>query len=117
MSTTQQGSCHCGAVKFEVQGTPEGVIECNCSHCQRKGFLLWFVPRNALRITSGGDALTTYTFNKHVIRHQFCPKCGVQPFGVGTGPDGSEMAAVNVRALEDVDIDTLPREKVDGRSY
>ncbi|HET6587333.1 MAG TPA: GFA family protein, partial [Oleiagrimonas sp.] len=42
---SHQGSCHCGRVAFEVEGDPEQLIECNCSHCSRKGYLLWFVPR------------------------------------------------------------------------
>lgn len=113
----QYGSCHCGAVRFEVEGAPEGVIECNCSHCQRKGFLLWFVPRETLSITAGEDALTNYTFNKHMIVHRFCPTCGVQGFGIGKAPDGSEMAAINIRCLEGIDLDAIPREQVDGRSF
>ena len=36
------GSCHCGAVQFTVDGEPDQALECNCSHCARKGFLLWF---------------------------------------------------------------------------
>ncbi|MGY0504712.1 GFA family protein [Luteimonas sp. e5] len=115
--STRQGSCHCGAVRFHVQGTPQEVMECNCSHCQRKGFLLWFVPRTALSIDRGEDVLTRYTFNKHVIEHLFCPTCGVQPFGIGTRPDGSEMAAINIRSLEDIELDAIPRQPVDGRSF
>ncbi|WP_461600000.1 GFA family protein [Achromobacter marplatensis] len=41
----QQGSCHCGQIEFEVDGDVSQVLECNCSHCSRKGYLLWFVPR------------------------------------------------------------------------
>ena len=114
---SSHGSCHCGAVAFEVDGVPEQAMECNCSHCQRKGFLLWFVPRAALRITAGEAAMTTYTFNRHVIRHRFCATCGVQPFGLGTGPDGAEMAAINIRCLAGIELDAVPREPVDGRSF
>ena len=45
----QRGSCHCGQIRFEVEGTYGDVVECNCSHCSRKGYLLWFVPRDKLR--------------------------------------------------------------------
>jgi hypothetical protein len=38
-----KGSCHCGRVAFEVEGTIESALSCNCSMCQRKGSLLWFV--------------------------------------------------------------------------
>lgn len=112
----KRGSCHCGAVRFAVEGEIDHVMECNCSHCSRKGFLLWFVPRAALRVEAGGDRLVTYTFNRHVIQHRFCPVCGVQPFGLGTAPDGMEMAAINVRCLEDVDLEALERVQVNGRA-
>lgn len=112
------GSCHCGAVTFEVEGAPDKALECNCSHCQRKGFLLWFVPRAQFHLTSGADALQEYLFHKHRIRHQFCKTCGVQGFAYGNMPDGSEMVAINVRACpDDVDIATLPRVAVDGKSF
>jgi hypothetical protein len=111
-----QGSCHCGAVRYEVEGTIDQAIECNCSHCSRKGYLLWFVPASALRMLSGADQLATYTFNKHVIHHQFCPKCGCAPFGRGESPKGGATVAVNVRCLENVDLTSIKRVQVDGRS-
>ena len=110
------GSCHCGAVAFHVDGEPAQVIECNCSHCSRKGLLLWFVGRDALTIERGQDALTEYRFNRRVIAHQFCRTCGVQPFAYGIAPDGRETAAINVRCLDDVAMDALERTPYDGRS-
>lgn|SRR5690606_10034325 len=113
----KSGSCHCGAVKYTVEGEIDKVIECNCSHCQRKGFLLWFVPRSALKVTEGEDKLTTYTFNRHVIHHDFCQVCGCQPFGLGKMPDGTETAAINVRCLADVDLAGIERTQVNGRDF
>ena len=112
-----KGSCHCGAVRFTVDGEIDQAIECNCSHCSRKGFLLWFVPRPALTITQGEDQLTTYTFNKHVIQHRFCKVCGCQPFGLGRMPDGAETAAINIRCLEGMEIDEVKRVPVNGREF
>lgn len=113
----KSGSCHCGAVKYTVEGEIDKVIECNCSHCQRKGFLLWFVPRTAFRLLEGEDKLRTYTFNRHAIQHRFCEDCGTQAFAFGKMPDGSEMAAVNVRCLEGVDLDAFERVQVNGREF
>ena len=112
----QSGSCHCGKVKFEVEGTVDGALSCNCSMCQRRGSLLWFVPRAALRVTAGEDALATYTFNRHVIRHRFCPACGIHVFGEGTDPKGNAVAAVNIRVLAGVDLDAVPVRHYDGRA-
>lgn len=111
------GSCHCGRIAFEVEGELTQAMECNCSHCSRKGYLLWFVPREQFKLLTPESDMSAYTFNKHVIRHHFCPACGCAPLCLGSGPDGKAMAAVNVRCLEGVDISNLKRVQVDGRSF
>lgn len=110
------GSCHCGRIAFEVDGDFEEVVECNCSHCARKGYLLWFVPRDHLHVTSGDGEYATYRFNRHAIDHHFCPTCGCAPFATGKAPDGAETAAINVRCVDGVDLTTLKRVPFDGRS-
>lgn len=111
-----KGSCHCGRIAFEVEGDIKGAIACNCSICQRKGSLLWFVPRDKLRLLTPEDAMSTYTFNKHVIKHHFCPTCGMHPYGEGSDPKGNPMAAINIRCLEDIDLASVPVQMYDGRS-
>lgn len=115
-STTYSGSCHCGQIKFEVDGELSSAMDCNCSICQRKGSLMWFVPRTQLRLLTPPEAMRSYTFNKHVIKHLFCPTCGMHPFGEGTDPKGNAMAAVNIRCLEGVDINALAVQHYDGRA-
>jgi hypothetical protein len=111
-----RGSCHCGDVKFDAQGDLQRVMACNCSICRRKGALMWFVPLAHMTLLTPEENLATYTFNKHVIRHRFCKRCGIHAFGEGVHPDGTAMAAINVRCLDDVDIDALPVTHFDGRS-
>jgi hypothetical protein len=111
-----RGSCHCGRVAFEVEGTLDRAMACNCSICERKGSLLWFVPREALRLSTPEDASGVYEFNKHVIKHHFCKTCGIHPYAEGVGPNGSRMAAVNVRCLEGVDLGRIPVKHFDGRA-
>lgn len=113
-----EGSCHCGAVAFEVAGdAPTEAMRCNCSHCRRKGFLLSFVPASSFSVTSGADTLQTYTFNTHRLRHRFCPTCGVQPFAEGAGPDGTETRAVNLRCVPAIDFDALTIQDVNGADF
>lgn len=112
---TYKGSCHCGRIEFEVEGEIGQVMECNCSHCSRKGYLLWFVPREQLKVTKAEVDLATYQFNKHVIKHRFCPNCGCAPFAEGRDPSGRDTAAINVRCLPDVEPSTLTIVKVNGR--
>ncbi len=111
-----QGSCHCGKVAFEVEGEIGGALACNCSICARRGSLLWFVPRDALQLRTPDEAAGTYTFNKHVIRHRFCPVCGIHPYGEGTDPQGRAMAAVNLRCIEGLDLAAIPVQHFDGKS-
>jgi hypothetical protein len=112
-----KGSCHCGNVSFDVEGEPSSANECNCSHCSRKGYLLWFVPREKFNLHTSSGHLATYRFNKHVINHMFCTNCGCAPFTTGVGPDGKEMAAINVRCIEGIDLSKLQRVPFDGRSH
>ena len=111
-----RGSCHCGQVAFKVEGEIDSALACNCSICSRRGSLLWFVPRSALELLTPDDAASTYTFNKHVIKHRFCPRCGILPFGEGVHPDGYPMAAVNLRCIEDLDLAAIPVHFHDGKS-
>lgn len=113
-ATTHKGCCHCGAVSFEADLDLAELIECNCSHCYRKGMVLAFVRPDGFRLLRGEDRLSEYLFNRHVISHRFCRVCGVEPFGMGKGPDGSDMIAINVRTLEDVEPWSLTPQRFDG---
>ncbi len=111
-----QGSCHCGKIAFEVDGDLTGAMACNCSICSRKGSLLWFVPRGKLHLLTSEEGMGSYTFNKHVIKHRFCLTCGIHPYGEGVDAKGNQMAAINIRCLEDLDLATVPVKNFDGRA-
>ena len=32
---TEAGGCHCGAVRYEVEGTPQHVALCHCKDCRK----------------------------------------------------------------------------------
>lgn len=102
-----EGGCHCGKVRFEVEADLSQVIECNCSHCAMKGFMLTFAPIDAFTLTKGEGETQEYLFNTGKIHHRFCKTCGVESYANGGGPDGAEMAAINVRCLDGVDLAAL----------
>ncbi len=113
------GSCHCGRIAFDVESEGEitGAMSCNCSICSRRGHLLAFFPAAKVTLRTPEGAIATYTFNKHRIRHQFCPACGVGTFGRGEDREGNPTFAINVRCLEGVDLESLSIQHVDGRSF
>lgn len=93
------GSCHCGAITFEVDA-PESieVEDCNCSICSKFGFLHLIVPLSRFRLLTGQDDLTSYRFNTGMAKPTFCKTCGAKPFYVPrSNPDGID---VNVRCLD-----------------
>jgi hypothetical protein len=114
--TRYTGSCHCGAIAFEVEGEIDGALACNCSICSRKGSLLWMVPRTALKLKTPESAVSTYTFNRHVIKHRFCATCGIHIYGEADDAQGNPSAAINVRCVDGLDLDALPVRHFDGRS-
>lgn len=110
-----RGSCHCGAITFEVE-VPRSVVakDCNCSICTMAGYLHLIVPQLRFRLVSGEDNLSVYTFNTGVARHFFCKTCGVKPFYIPrSNPDGVD---VNVRCLEPQPAE-LTIEPFDGRNW
>ncbi|PCI60787.1 MAG: aldehyde-activating protein [Gammaproteobacteria bacterium] len=109
------GSCHCGAVQFSVVA-PENleIDQCNCSICNKSGFLHLIVPLSKFALLNGKNSLTTYTFNTGVAKHTFCKVCGVKPFYTPrSNPDGID---INVNCL-----DTKPKSikvvKFDGKNW
>ena len=108
------GGCHCGAVRFEAQVDTGSGIECNCSYCAKAAPLLAFTSADKFTQTAGADRTTDYRFNKQVIAHLFCADCGISAFGRGTGPDGTEMAAINLRCVDGIDLPSVARTPFDG---
>ncbi|MBB5208017.1 GFA family protein [Chiayiivirga flava] len=110
------GSCHCGKVAFDVDGEPDSALACNCSMCHRRGSLLWFVPRDALRLRTPEADAASYTFNRHVIVHRFCATCGIHTHGEGVDGNGNRVAAINLRCIDGIALDTIPVTHYDGRA-
>lgn len=111
-----KGSCHCGRIAFEAEGDLNKLTACNCSICSKRGSLHWPVPRENFRLLTPEAELGTYTFNKHRIKHRFCPNCGCATYSEGTTPSGAETVMVNARSLDGVDLEPLKVRHFDGRS-
>lgn len=112
----RSGGCHCGAVRFTALLADHVIAQaCNCSICEKTGFLHVIVPDSAFRILSGAENLSEYRFNTGQAQHLFCRICGVKAFyRPRSNPDGW---SVNARCL---DAETRPEiviEPFDGRNW
>ncbi len=114
---TYHGSCHCGAVAFEVEADLAVLTRCTCSICSKKGGLFCYVPPEQFRLLRGDDALTLYQFNTGAAKHLFCRSCGIHPFGHPRSRPGTHL--VNVRCLDDFDLENATYEVsvFDGRNW
>ena len=75
------GSCLCGAVTFEVEGSLSPVEACHCSQCRKwTGHILASteVPRTALKI-NGSESVSWFQSSEKV-RRGFCSCCGASLF-------------------------------------
>lgn len=113
------GSCHCeDGFRFRIEANIEegrnGI--CNCSRCEKIGFLHHHVPGTAFKVVRGREEdLTLYTFNTKKAKHLFCPKCGVQSFY--RSRSDNEMYDVNLRCIEGLDIYALKYWLIDGQNW
>jgi hypothetical protein len=112
---TYTGSCHCGRVSFRVTAGLEAADVCNCSICQKKGFIHLIVPPARFELLSGAEALTSYRFNTGIAEHTFCRYCGIHPFY--TPRSDPDKVDVNVRCLDGVEIEKLALRAFDGRNW
>ena len=112
----RSGGCHCGRVRYEVETDLTPVVSCNCSICQKRGALWTYVPAERFTLVSGTAELSDYQFNKRVIHHLFCRNCGTASFARGMRSDGSEGISINIRCLDDIDLNALTPTEFDGRS-
>lgn len=111
-----QGGCHCGAVRFEVEVDPSHGTRCNCSICTKLSMIGAMVKPDALVITKGEDALSTYAWGGKVATRYFCRHCGVHCFGIGHLAElGGDFASINLNTLDRVDPAQVSVVYWDGR--
>ena len=84
--TTMTGGCHCGTVRFKVshpaleaQGKYQvqvPISNCNCSICEKNGYLSIYPGRESIEWLSGWDEMRNYRFGTKNRDHKFCGTCG-----------------------------------------
>ena len=100
------GSCHCGAIRFEIDTDLAELTTCNYSICRRKNALMVKVHESRFKLLAGAESLTEYQFHTQTAHHFFCKTCGIYPFHrKRVTPD---YFGVNVYCLDDFDPIGIP---------
>jgi hypothetical protein len=77
------GRCHCGAIKYQVEGEAMSHALCHCADCRRSAgapMVGWTMyPAAACRVLTGSPKI--YASSEHGRRH-FCGDCGTGLFYV-----------------------------------
>jgi hypothetical protein len=127
MKKTYQGSCHCGAIRFECElDLQAGTTRCNCGFCRRARYWMVLAKASEFRLLQGEDQLADYQHTPPkraapFLHLNFCRRCGIRPFTRGGNLPalGGKFYAVNVMCLEgvsDTELATLPIQYTDGRN-
>lgn len=108
-----QGSCLCGAVRWQFDDRPDGATACNCTACRRYG-VLWAYDYEGEGIKISG-ATQAYVRGKALEFH-FCPVCGCVAFWRAQEKDtaGRVRIAVNLRLAEPDAVAKIPIDHFDG---
>lgn len=112
-----EGACHCGAVRFHINADIEHERNaiCNCSRCERIGFLHHHVDSSDFFLDQGYEHLQTYRFGTLGAEHMFCRVCGVQAFY--RSRSDPKKFDINLRCLKGIDIYSLKYWLVDGQNW
>ncbi len=120
---TIRGSCHCGAVKFEIDGEiPAQLVRCTCSFCSKRGALTANFTPAQFRLTPPPSGDSTYRWNTRMVAHHFCPLCGCATYTDSPAfqTDGSwdgqtRRVVVNARLFDDFDAAAADITVIDGK--
>ena len=110
------GGCHCGQVRFEID-LPGSVTvnRCNCSICQKSGYVHLIVSVDQFNLLSGANHLVEYRFHTGVAKHLFCNKCGIKSFYVPRShPDAFSVNLNCVDLPEEIEVSI---QSFDGRNW
>jgi hypothetical protein len=114
--TKHRGSCHCGAVKFEVETDLATVSRCNCTICTKTATTGTIVKPEAFTLLAGEAELGSYEWGGKTGRRFFCKHCAIHCFLRGhLEVLGGDYVSINVNALDDVDPRDLAVVYWDGR--
>jgi hypothetical protein len=109
-----KGSCHCGAVRYELAEAPEWLTICNCSLCRRVGALWAHVDRATARVSHDGDATFTYVQGDKRVALHTCKTCGCTTHWTSLMAEASTRMGINCRMAEPGDIAALRVRNFDG---
>jgi hypothetical protein len=106
-----EATCHCGAVRLQIDTPPETVTDCYCSICRRYGVLWAYYSPKQVRIASRGADI--YMWDDRAIEFHRCKTCGCVTHWAPVDPARDRMG-VNARLMDPAALAAALVRKLDG---
>jgi hypothetical protein len=111
-----EATCHCGAIRIEVDAALERVTDCNCSICRRRAALwAYFSPRQVRIVPPEGGTLI-YMWQDRSIEFHTCKVCHCTTHWAPADKTHDRMA-VNARLMAPDVLAAADVHKNDGASW
>lgn len=106
-----KGSCHCGAVTFELHEKPEFLLECNCSICRRLSTHWAYSQKIGITLNAPEGSTHAYVWGDKELAFHSCKVCGCTTHWAAV--DGSRFA-VNCKLADAGSLSDIPIRHFDG---
>ena len=112
-----EGSCHCGAIKLQIDVAPDEVTDCNCSICRRYGVLWAYYKASTVRVEAAPKAIRGYSWGRKALRFVRCATCGCVMCWERVSPKPERKMGVNARNFEPKVLRSVRVIPLDGASF
>ncbi len=107
-------SCHCGAIKLEIDEKPESLTQCTCSICHRIGAQWAYYTRQQVRVSGLKEAGVDYLWGDKCIEFYHCKTCGCTTHYESVEKYSDCRIAVNTRMMRREDVSGIKVKTFDG---
>jgi len=95
-----EASCHCGAVRLEIDSPPAAEVnDCHCSICRRYGTLWAYYEPKRVRVLPSEPPTDVYVWGDRTLETHRCGECGCVSHWVAMDP-GVDVMGVNARLMD-----------------
>lgn len=109
-----EGTCHCGAVHYILNLTPEWLTSCNCSYCRRSGGLWAYGNVNQIDLSYDPDGVIRYIWGDRSLVIISCRTCGCTTHWESTDPETRPRMGVNAAMADPASIAGIRIRHLDG---
>jgi len=100
------GACQCGAVRYEITGTPLTLYACHCTECRKQSASLHglslIVRRRDVSFTGETRVWSRSTDSGGITDCHFCADCGTRLYHQGAHSRGDDNISIKGGSLDQI---------------